>query len=207
MLSPENVIHVWEGEGMIQVKVAGVSLSNMGYVVLLRHEQDKRVLPIFVGAAEAQAIALRLDKVEVPRPLTHDLFKNVLDCLECRLKRVVVSALADSTFYGLLVIEWDGGETEVDARPSDAIALALRFAAPIFVVQKVMDQAGVVLGEEDSKTSAKPPARADKPAPPAPSELEALKQQLEQAIQKERYEDAARLRDEIKRVGQSHDKN
>ena len=78
---------------MIHVKVAGLSLSNMGFVLLLRGEQDPRSLPVFIGGAEAQAIALQLDSVKIPRPLTHDLFKNVLDCLECRLKRVVISDL------------------------------------------------------------------------------------------------------------------
>ena len=110
---------------MIHVKVAGLSLSNMGFVVLLRGEQDKRTLPIFIGGAEAQSIIIHMDKVEIPRPLTHDLVKNLLDCMECRLKRVVINDLVESTFYALLVLEHDGVETEVDVRPSDAVAVAL----------------------------------------------------------------------------------
>jgi uncharacterized protein len=192
---------------MIQVKVASVSLSNMGFVVLLRNEQDARTLPIFVGAPEAQAIALHIDRVEVPRPLTHDLFKNVLDCLECRLKRIVVCDLVDNTFYAVLVLERDGTETEVDARPSDAIALALRFAAPIYVVGKVMDQAGIILGAEEDK---QPAARAAAASPgPAKDEsnLDSLKAKLGEAIAAEHYEDAAKLRDEIRRIEQGHKEN
>lgn len=191
---------------MLLVKVAGVSFSNVGFVVLLRGEADRRTLPIFVGAAEAQAIAIRLDRVEVPRPLTHDLFKNVLDCLECRLKRVVVCDLVENTFYAVLVLERDGTEVEIDARPSDAIALALRFGAPIYVVEKVMEHAGVVLEEEKPKAKSGT-GNAGRAEVKTASPLAVLKQQLEEAIRAERYEEAARLRDEIKRLEESHTKN
>ena len=193
--------------GLIQVRVASLSLSNMGFVILLRSTQDKRSLPVFIGAAEAQAIAIHIEHVEVPRPLTHDLFKNVLDCLECRLKRVVITALRESTFFAVLVLERDGIETEVDSRPSDAIALALRSAAPIFMAREVMDQAGVVLPEAGSKEQT--PGAQTAPAEPEPtlSPLEQLKQQLEQAIAQEHYEQAAKLRDEIRRLQQPRGHN
>ena len=192
---------------MIHVKVAGLSLSNMGFVVLLRGEQENRTLPIFIGGAEAQAIVIQLDNLEVPRPLTHDLLKTVLDCMECRLKRVVVNELVESTFHALLVLEHDGTETEIDARPSDAVALALRCAAPIYVVDEVMDKAGIVLEEKEAEHPDRGPA-ASKPGGTDPqSGLLHLKSQLEQAIRQERYEDAARIRDEIKTLEQSHTKN
>lgn len=187
---------------MITVKIKGLSLSNMGFVVLLKAEQDPRTVPIFIGGAEAQSIAIHLDKVELPRPLSHDLFKNVLDCLECRLKRIVVNDIVDNTFYGVLVFERDGKEFEVDARPSDAIALAVRCGAPMYVMKKVLEQAGIVL--QDSKDEAVPSDPADDvPA----AGLARLKQDLEKAINQERYEDAARLRDEIKRQQDGHAKN
>ena len=88
---------------MIHVKVAGLSLSNLGFVVLLKGDPDPRTLPIFIGGAEAQSIALWLEKVQIPRPLTHDLFKNVLDCMECRLMRVVIKDVVESTFYACLL--------------------------------------------------------------------------------------------------------
>ena len=190
---------------MIHVQVRGMSLSNMGFVVLLRGDSDQRTLPIFIGGAEAQSIALRLDNVEIPRPLTHDLLKNVLDCMECRLKRVVINDLVDSTFYGVLVFERDGVETEVDSRPSDAIALALRCSAPIYVVRKVMEQAGIVLESKDTSAETAPPVsgEGDDEHPP----LDQLKEQLDRAVRQERYEEAARLRDEIKRLERTHTKN
>jgi bifunctional DNase/RNase len=191
---------------MIHVKVAGISLSNVGFVVLLRGDQDPRTLPIFIGGAEAQAIIIHMDKVDVPRPLTHDLIKNLMDCMECRLKRVVINDLLESTFYALLVLEHDGVETEIDVRPSDAIAVALRCGSPIFVVAKVMDRAGILLEEKGADPSGKKPALS-KPGAEAASGVSHLKHQLDQAIRDERYEEAARLRDEIKKLEQGHAHN
>lgn len=185
---------------MLPVKVRGLSLSNMGFVVLLKADDDPRTLPIFIGGAEAQAILIRMDHVEVPRPLTHDLMKNLLDCMECRLKRIVVNDIVESTFFAVLVFERDGHEFEVDARPSDAIALALRCGAPLYVMKKVMDKAGVRLPETE--------AAGDKgQAEAADDGIGKLKRDLDLAIRQERYEDAARLRDEIKRAGENHAKN
>ncbi len=186
---------------MLLVKIQGLSLSNMGFVVLLKSEQDERTLPIFIGGGEAQAIAIHLDKVEIPRPLTHDLLKNVIDCLECRLKRVVVNDIVESTFYAVLVFERDAVEFEVDARPSDAIALALRCGAPMYVVKKVMDKAGLLLQASDTDAEKKPDAEM------APTPMAKLQHELEQAVRQERYEEAARLRDEIRRLQKIHAKN
>ena len=191
---------------MVHVKVSGLSLSNLGFVVLLKGDPDPRTLPIFIGGAEAQSIALWLEKVKIPRPLTHDLLKNVLDCMECRVMRVVIKEVVDSTFYALLVLENEGVETEIDARPSDAIALALRCSAPLYVTAQVMEKAGVLLedkdGNPDGKVSVKPQATAS--GKPMEAPLEQLKAKLEKAIAKERYEDAAKIRDEIQRYEQAH---
>lgn len=189
---------------MLLVKVKGLSLSNMGFVVLLKSEQDDRTLPIFIGGGEAQSIAIHLDKVEIPRPLTHDLFKNVLDCVECRLKRAVVNDIVESTFYAVLVFERDGAEFEVDSRPSDAIALALRCGAPMYVVKKVMDKAGILLQEAGAAAEEGP---ADSVGAAAPTAMEKLQNELEQAVRQERFEDAARLRDEIRHLQKHHAKN
>jgi len=185
---------------LIPVKVSQLFLSNVGFVVMLKSTEDDRSLPIFIGAAEAQAIAIQVNAVEMPRPLTHDLTKNILDLLECRLKRVEVCDLQSGTFYAKLILDRDGRETEMDSRPSDAIALALRFVAPIFVAGKVMDEAGRVLDQAESdaadgeKSTPQPEKRELTP-------LETLQNQLEEAVKEERYEDAARLRDEIKGLG------
>jgi len=180
---------------MIPVKIAQVSLSNMGFVVFLRNEQDPRTLPIFIGAPEAQSIAFFLDQVAAPRPLTHDLFKTGLDNLECRMKRVEINALRDNTFYAGLFLECNGMESKIDSRPSDALALALRCSAPIYVAEEVMDAAGVVINEE---AEGLPTAGATKLKPLSPAD--SLKQQIAKAVAEERFEDAARLRDELKKL-------
>ncbi|MEI8138865.1 MAG: bifunctional nuclease family protein [bacterium] len=196
---------------MIHVKVAGLSLSNLGFVVLLKGDPDPRSLPIFIGGAEAQSIALWLEKVQIPRPLTHDLFKNVLDCMECRLMRVVIKDVVESTYYAVLVLERDGIEIEIDARPSDAIALGLRCSAPLYVTAQVMNKAGVVLeegkdGVHEEKEDGKEP-EVGVPKKNVGSPLALLKAKLEKAISVENYEDAAKFRDEIKRYEQAHGKN
>ena len=185
---------------MILVHVMHVSLSNMGFVVFLRNGTDKRTLPIFIGAPEAQAIALHLNRVAVPRPLTHDLLKTIMDNLECRMMRVEICALRENTFFAKLLLEWNGVESEIDARPSDAIALALRFTAPIYVAEDVMEAAGVHLNETAGDGT---PPNAEPPHPRlAPAE--ALKQKLAKAVAEERYEDAATLRDELKKLSQTN---
>lgn len=182
---------------MIPVKVVQVSLSNMGFVVFLQGVNDKRTLPVFIGAPEAQAIALRLENVQPPRPLTHDLFKQVLDNLECRMKRVEITDLVENTFYSKIILEANGLESVLDARPSDAIALALRFDAPVLVAPAVMDSAGVIIHGtgEDGRISMAPA-----PHSTAASRIEDLKNRIAKAVEAEHYEEAARLRDEIKKI-------
>jgi bifunctional DNase/RNase len=179
---------------MIPVSIAQVSFSDMGFVVLLKSPQDPRTLPIFIGAPEAQAIAVVLDQVELPRPLTHDLFQTVLDNLKVRINRVEISALRENTFYAKLFLECGELKAEIDSRPSDALALALRCAAPVFVAEEVMDAAGVMLKDESAEAKSK--AGGQKPL----TAEESLKQQLAKAVEEERFEDAARLRDELKKL-------
>jgi len=185
---------------MILVHVANVSLSNMGFVVFLRSGNDQRTLPIFIGAPEAQAIALRLDRTITPRPLTPDLLKTIMDNLECRMKRAEICALRENTFFAKLILEWNGVESEIDARPSDAIALALRCTAPIYVTEEVMETAGVLLNETPPN-GAQPGAAA---AGPRLTPAEDLKQRLAKAVAEERYEEAAALRDELKKLAQTN---
>ncbi len=168
----------------------------MGFVVMLKGEDDDRTLPIFIGVPEAQAIALHLNNVTPPRPMTHDLLKNVFDIMEGRLDHVEVYDLSEGTFYGRLVLTFEGRQIHVDSRPSDAIALALRADAGIFVAQKVMDEAGVIVDEDEHKEEKEKDQSAG-----AESEdpVQNLKEQLDQAVKEERYEDAAELRDEIKK--------
>lgn len=201
-------IHEIINSNMIAVKVDQLFFSNMGFVVLLNGGKDQRALPIFIGAAEAQAIALHINKVKAPRPLTHDLLKNVLDYLECRLKRVEICDLREGTFFARLILERDGIEMQMDSRPSDAIALALRFTAPIYVAEKVMDEAGRVFTEDETGGAGDvlgEEKRKQKKKEWTP--LERLKKALDNAVKDERYEDAAKLRDEIKGLEQTHTDN
>jgi bifunctional DNase/RNase len=127
----------------VEMKVRGLALdpvSNMP-IIILRDEEDKRSLPIWVGIFEANAIALELEKIPTPRPMTHDLIKNILEAIEARLLKIVVTDLRENTFFAELHLQIGEGEYTVDSRPSDAIALALRVAAPIFVNEEVVRKA------------------------------------------------------------------
>ena len=193
---------------MLAVEVTQLFLSNVGFVVLLKGEEDERSLPIFIGAAEAQSIAIFINEVPMPRPLTHDLFKNTLDFLECRVRRVDICDVKKGTFYAQLVLDRDGVVMTMDCRPSDAIALALRYSAPIYVALHVMEKAGRVFTDEDVSTTQNPEQSEPKRNPThRKSPLESLKVDLERAVKDERYEDAARLRDEIQRLNNTHTEN
>ena len=182
---------------MIPVQVGNISVSNVGFVVFLKNPDNEKTVPIFIGGPEAQAIALKLNKVEPPRPMTHDLMKNIMDAFEGRLEKVVVHSLNEGTFYAQLLVDFEGQQMEIDARPSDAIALSLRYNAPIFVTEEVMEEAGVYLGEENEATEESQKEKQQGP-PSEKDKLNKLKGELEKAIQEERYEDAAQLRDQIR---------
>jgi bifunctional DNase/RNase len=127
----------------VEMKVRGLALdpvSNMP-IILLRDEEEKRSLPIWVGIFEANAIALELEKISTPRPMTHDLIKNILESVEAKVEKIVVNDLRDNTFFALIHLRMGDEEITVDSRPSDAIALALRVGAPIFVDEDVVRRA------------------------------------------------------------------
>lgn len=172
---------------VVAVHVERVTLdtSSNRFVVILKDDTYHRWLPIVVGPAEAQAIALQLERVTPPRPMTHDLMKNLLKSMKARISRVVVSDLKENTYFAVIDIRMNGTDNQIDARPSDAIALALRFEAPIFVEEDVMRKASISEDieslQEDSEEE----------------EINTLNAKLQLAVQEERYEDAARLRDQI----------
>ncbi len=156
------------------------------FVVILKDDVHNRWLPIVVGSTEAQAIALQLEKISPPRPLTHDLIKNLLEAISVNVSQIAVNDLRENTYYALISIKENGSSQDIDARPSDAIALALRMQAPIFVDESVMRRAAI--NEQQSDIDLKP-TTVDK--------MEELNIQLNKAVKEERFEDAARLRDEI----------
>lgn len=170
-----------------QVSVENISLSNLGFVIFLKRQEDDNVLPIFIGAPEAHSIAAAYNNHKFPRPLTHDLFKNILELLDCELTRIIITELVESTFYAKIYLHRNGENFQIDARPSDAIALALRFRADIFVSKAVLDSAAINLNDEDDVSTSIDP-------------VQQMHTELEQAIAEERYEVAARLRDELKKL-------
>ncbi len=130
-----------------------VSLSNYQRVVILKVKDSDRYLPIWIGANEADAIALTLQHVTVPRPLTHDLLGSVISSLGAQVNHILVSDLNDDTFYAKIVLQHNGDQTEIDSRPSDAIALAVRTESPIYAEDAVIDRAGIELDQDTGKPS------------------------------------------------------
>ena len=128
---------------MIRMTVRGIALdpiTNMP-IIILKDQEEKRALPIWVGIFEANAIALELEKIATPRPMTHDLIKNILEGLGASVQQIVVNDLKDNTFFAVIEVTYNGNVVNIDSRPSDAIALALRLNAPIFVTEKVVSKA------------------------------------------------------------------
>lgn len=189
----------------VLVDILGLSTnpaSGGAYALILREVNGNRRLPIIIGASEAQSIALEMEGIKPPRPLTHDLMKNIITSFGAELTDIVIDDLKDGTFYAKLNID----NQMIDSRPSDAIALAVRYGVQIFVATAVMDEAAFVPDEEEEEQQQAPPAGEKKPKqqpqqPPAKlSRLEQLNVQLREAIEKENYEKAAALRDEIRKL-------
>jgi len=153
-----------------------VSLMSQQRIVILREVNTERYLPIWIGVYEAEAITIALQEVEVARPLTHDLLKNVFNALNARILRVEVNALRDDTFYGNIVAEVNGRTLNIDARPSDALNLAVRAHVPIFVARSVMDAAGII--PEEDLQSQEPKQIGARQAPETEPEAEESEERL-----------------------------
>ena len=138
---------------MIEMTIDSIRVSLMNYqrVVILKEKISDRYLPIWIGPAEADAIAVKLQNVAVPRPLTHDLLNSVIDTLGAVVDSIIVNDLKNDTFYAKIILNVDGGQMEVDSRPSDALALAVRVEAPVYVEESVLDKAGIILDKETGK--------------------------------------------------------
>ena len=197
----------------LQVDILGLSTSphtNGAYALILYEVEGKRKLPIIIGGFEAQAIALKLENIKPPRPFTHDLFKQIADAFDLHVNEVFIDELHNETFYAKVICEMNGVVHEIDARPSDAIAIAVRFSAPIFVSEEIMNEAGIVeerQKEEEEQAASEEMAEQQEEAEPASGEALAvdLNRKLEEAINREDYEEAARIRDEISRLRESGD--
>ena len=138
---------------MVEMTVDSIRVSLMNYqrVVILKEKVSERYLPIWIGPAEADAIAVKLQGVTVPRPLTHDLLHSVIDALGATINSIIVSDLKNDTFFAKIILNVDGGQLEVDSRPSDALALAVRAEVPIYAEETVLDKASILLDKETGK--------------------------------------------------------
>ncbi len=138
---------------MIEMVIDSIRVSMMNYhrVVLLKEKAGNRFLPIWIGPAEADAIAVKMRGVNVPRPLTHDLLRSVIDTLGAKVNFIIVYDLKNDVFYAKINLDVNGGRVEVDSRPSDALALAVRVEVPIYVEEVVMDKAGIYMNSEGEK--------------------------------------------------------
>ncbi|MEL6925124.1 MAG: bifunctional nuclease domain-containing protein [Bacteroidota bacterium] len=192
---------------MNKIELSIVALTNSvstpsNYAIILQEEPGQRRLPIIIGSFEAQSIAMALERMETTRPLTHDLFRNAMHELKVELKEVVISKLLDGVFHADMVCERsDGRLMEIDARTSDAIALAVRFECPIYTYENIMDAAGIIPdeeGEEEETPKEKKPKRKRKTKLKDYS-VDELEKWLSDVLEEEDYEQAARIRDEITR--------
>lgn len=190
----------------IKLEIVGLSYSQTqsgAYALVLGESTGKRRLPIIIGGFEAQAIAIELEKMKPSRPLTHDLFKNFAEKFDINIKEVIVYNLVEGIFYAKIVCEREGEEIEVDARTSDAIALAVRFECPVYTFEFILSSAGIILDEDEEATEGKEELE-DIPIESSGDDLnslnlEELEEQLNNAIRDENYEHASRIRDEINR--------
>jgi len=186
----------------IELDIVALSHSmtqSHNYAVVLGERRGQRRLPIVIGSFEAQAIAVAMERMVPNRPLTHDLFKSTLDTFGVQLKEVVINNLLDGIFYARLVCTKNGELYEIDSRTSDAIAMAVRFECPIFTYDFILEAAGVVMDESDgSQTSAPVAAFVDNDALETyPADM--LQRRLQEVLEAEDYETAAKIRDELKR--------
>lgn len=203
--------------GKVKLNVLGISYSQTqsgAYALVLAEEEGTRRIPIIVGGFEAQAIAIELEGLNPPRPLTHDLFKKFSDTFGIRLLEVNIHKLEEGVFFANVLFDNGDKEISLDARTSDAIALALRFKCPIYTTDEIVEKAGIVLdfeqatGDEEESGTKEPGASGEKDMgmrkPSQRADLSAhtvdeLKAMLDKAITNENYEKASEIRDEIRR--------
>lgn len=194
----------------IQLEILGLSSSQSqsgSFALVLGETDGNRRLPIIIGMFEAQAIAIEIEKIIPNRPMTHDLFKSFGHSFNFAVKEIVISDLKEGVFFAKIVCDNDSKTVEIDARPSDAIAIGLRFNAPIYTHEKIMADAGIILTEESEEEN--PDLTPDMPIEePKPADkkidkpiknfsYDKLKQMLNDALEQEDYEKAAQIRDEL----------
>ncbi len=187
----------------LRLEIIGMSYSQSqsgAYAIILGEQEGKRRLPIIIGSFEAQAIAIEIEKIKTPRPLTHDLFKSFAETFHINVTEVIINKFSEGVFYAVLLCSDGKTEKEVDSRTSDAIALALRFNCPIYTYENIMVAAGIVMDEETSE-SIHPEVEQEIPTTLGDDlsvyTIKELKQLIKKAVESEEYEKASKIRDEI----------
>lgn len=190
----------------IQVEIIGLSTSPSSggaYALVLGEVDGNRRLPIIIGAFEAQAIALELEKIQPPRPMTHDLIRDLFESVSAEVSDILIDELKEGTFFAKIRYSVSGKNSQLDCRPSDAVALAVRVGAPIYVSPEVIDEAGIPTEDEDDFSAIESQSeeeQTERTGEDPRSELEKMEDGLKKAIAEEDYETAARLRDDITRL-------
>ena len=189
----------------IRLNILGLSVSQTqsgAYALVLAEENGDRRIPIIIGPVEAQAIAIQLEGLKPPRPLTHDLIKNMALAFNIALLEVSIYKLEEGIFYSELLCEMNGKEIKIDSRTSDAVALALRFRCPIYTSEDILKKAGIVLELEDENSPVKSfidEENASERSSYSQYSLNELNEMLDEAVQNEDYEKASIIRDELKK--------
>ena len=185
----------------VKLNVLGLSVSQTqtgAYALVLAEENGDRRIPIIIGPVEAQSIAIQLEGLHPPRPLTHDLFKNISQSFGIDLIEVVIYKLEEGIFYSELICEQNGTRIAVDSRTSDAVALALRFKCPIYTTEEILGKAGIVIEVSDTLTEDEgKEVLSEEKEKYEMNSLEELEQMLQDAVRDENYELASQIRDEI----------
>jgi uncharacterized protein len=190
----------------IRLNVLGLSVSQTqtgAYALVLSEENGDRRIPIIIGPVEAQSIAIQLEGLHPPRPLTHDLFKNIAQAFQIELIEVIIYKLEEGIFYSELICEQNGTHIAIDSRTSDAVALALRFRCPIFTTEEILSKAGIVIevaeNFEEPNTDDFLSDEDDRKNKYELYSVKELEQLLQEAVSDEKYEVASEIRDEISR--------
>jgi uncharacterized protein len=194
----------------IKLEILGLSSSQSqsgSFALVLGEKPGKRRLPIIIGMFEAQAIAIEIEKIIPNRPMTHDLFKSFSGSFDFTIKEIIISDLKEGVFFAKIVCENKEKTIEIDSRPSDAIAIGLRFDAPIYTYENILGEAGIELSEEEEEVpdiqkeleqiQPKKPTSSESPEKLKNATMDKLKEMLEKAIEQEDYEKAAKIRDEL----------
>ncbi len=190
-------------DNLLEVVITDVSITNVGFAIFFKPVESTsgQVVPIFIGPLETYSISSALDGITPPRPNTHDLLVNLLQEMDAKVLHVIINDIIGNVFYARIIIQTDDGIIEMDARPSDSVAISIRTKCPIYMHEKVYQEASVLISSENE---AQEPTNQEETQSEPKSKLESLKRKLDKAVASENFEQAAILRDEINKITQDN---